>query len=170
MIERILRHYLEIKSLKALNEVQRPKKIYNVTLEDKSDFQLNKFFYKQVGKKYQWVDRLSWSTEKWIDYISNKNCFTYILKEKDQLVGYYELIHYKAIKEVEIPYFGILEEYFDKKLGGFLLSNAIKNSFSMGAKRVWVHTCSLDHKYALNNYLSRGMTIFKSEILERNTN
>ena len=70
-------------------------------------------------------------------------------------------------KEAEIAYFGILEEYYGKKLGGYLLSEAIKNSFILGAKRVWVHTCSLDHENALKNYLARGMTIFKTETLIR---
>jgi hypothetical protein len=37
----------------------------------------------------------------------------------------------------------------------------------VGCIRVWVHTCSLDHKNALLNYLSRGMKIFKSETLIR---
>ena len=57
------------------------------------------------------------------------------------------------------------KEYIGKKLGSYLLSEAIKKSFEFGSKRVWVHTCSLDHKNALKNYLSRGMAIFKSEIL-----
>jgi len=48
-----------------------------------------------------------------------------------------------------------------------LLSEAIKSSFNMGGERVWVHTCSLDHKNALKNYLARGMKNFKSEILIR---
>ena len=49
------------------------------------------------------------------------------------------------------------------KLGSYLLSIAIKKSFLDKPKRVWVHTCSLDHKNALKNYLSRGMKIFKTE-------
>jgi hypothetical protein len=28
---------------------------------------------------------------------------------------------------------------------------------------VWVHTCTLDHKYALNNYLARGLSICRKE-------
>ena len=48
-----------------------------------------------------------------------------------------------------------------------MLSEAIKNSFKLGAKRAWVHTCSLDHPHAINNYKSRGMKVFKSEILKR---
>ena len=67
---------------------------------------------------------------------------------------------------MEIAYFGILEEYQNKKLGSFLLSDAIKKSFQQNVDRVWLHTCSLDHKNALNNYLARGMKIFKSEIVK----
>lgn len=67
--------------------------------------------------------------------------------------------------EAEIAYFGLLEEYHNKKLGSYLLSIAIKESFSYKPKRVWVHTCSLDHKNALNNYISRGMKVFKKETI-----
>ena len=86
------------------------------------------------------------------------------MNRKD-LVGFFELIMHPDKKEVEIAYFGILEEYQNKKLGSFLLSDAIKKSFRENAVRVWLHTCSLDHKNALNNYLSRGMKIFKTEIV-----
>ena len=82
-------------------------------------------------------------------------------------MGYCEIILNKEKQESEIAYFGILEEYFEKKLGGFFLTQAIKKSFSLNIKRVWVHTCSLDHKNALKNYLSRGMTIFRSEIQKK---
>ena len=70
-------------------------------------------------------------------------------------------------KEVEIAYFGILEEFFSKGYGGYLLSEAIKLGFQSNVKRVWVHTCSLDHPNAILNYKSRGMQVFKNEILKR---
>ena len=167
MIEKISRKYLEIKSLSDLRESQKPSSNYIINLVEPKDFQLNKFLYKQIGKKYKWIDRLAWTDQKWIDYVSCKNLSTYVLKDGDDLVGYFELIFSEVKQEIEIAYFGILEDYFGKKLGGFLLSEAIKKSFLTGVKRVWVHTCSLDHKNALKNYLSRGMTIFKSEILKR---
>ena len=135
----------------------------HVQLIDPEDFQLNKFFYKNIGKKHHWVDRLMWSERQWINYVSNKKVKTYVLKHIDDLVGYFELIFHEDNKEVEIAYLGILEEYHNKKLGSYLLSEAIKNCFLEKIKRVWVHTCSLDHKNALNNYLSRGMKIFKKE-------
>ena len=54
---------------------------------------------------------------------------TYIFKNKEDLVGFFELIFHSEKKEVEIAYFGILEEYQNKKLGSYLLSEAIKKSF-----------------------------------------
>jgi len=167
VIEEIFRKYLEIKSIDYLNEVEKPTGSYSLNLIEPKDFQLNKFLYKQIGKKYHWIDRLAWTDKNWIAYVSNKNLITYLLRNNDNLVGYFELIFNGEKQEIEIAYFGILEEYFGKKLGGFLLTEAIKKSFSLNAKRVWVHTCSLDHKNALKNYLSRGMTVFKSEILKK---
>ena len=164
MKQEIVRNFLEINSLQNLNEVQKPFKY--LSLMQSNDFQLNKFLYKQVGKKYNWLDRLIWSDQNWINYASEKNIHTYILKYKEDLVGFFELIFYEKKKETEIAYLGILEEYFGKKLGGFLLSEAIKKSFFKNSQRVWVHTCSLDHQNALKNYLSRGLKIFKTETLK----
>ncbi len=165
MTENIFRKYLEIKSPEELKEVKKLSENYSVDLVKPQHFQLNKFFYKNIGKKYKWSDRLVWTDKNWINYVSDKRLFTYILKNKEDLVGYFELIFYKGMRETEIAYFGILEEYFGKKLGGYLLSEAIKKSFSLGSLRLWVHTCSLDHKNALKNYLARGMKVFKSEKL-----
>ena len=165
MTEEVKRNYLEINTIQDLKEGNKVSKHYSLNLINPINFQLNKFFYKNIGKNHKWVDRLTWSEEKWINYVSNKNVKTYILKCKDDLVGFFELIYHPEISETEIAYLGILKEYQNKKLGSYLLSEAIKKSFQNNVKRVWVHTCSLDHKNALNNYVSRGMKIFKTEIL-----
>ena len=165
---KVERNYLDIISLKNLSEIDKPSNNFDVRLVDPPDFQLNKFFYKQIGKKHRWVDRLIWNENQWIRYINNSNVKTYILQDGNDLAGYFEQIFDQKKLEYEIAYFGILHDYVGKRLGGYLLSEAIKKSFLMGANRVWVHTCSLDHKHALKNYLSRGMKIFKSEIININ--
>ena len=165
MKKKIIRQYLEIKSSKDINETSRPENSYSVTLINSRDFQLNKFFYKQIGKKYNWIDRLVWTDKNWIDYISNKNLLTFVLKQKNDLAGFFEIIIHNS-NEVEIAYFGLLEEYFGKGLGGYLLTDALRKSFYVnGIKRVWCHTCSYDHKHGIKNYLSRGMCIFKTETI-----
>ena len=159
----VQRNYLEIKSLENLLEVRKPNTYLKIILVDKPDYQLNKFFYKEIGKKHNWIDRLSWSEKQWIEYLNDQHVKTYILKENDNLVGFFEQIFYQSEKDCEIAYFGVLEEYIGQRYGGYLLSEAIKMSFKKGSKRVWVHTCSLDHKHALKNYQARGMKVFKSE-------
>ncbi|MBT3408141.1 GNAT family N-acetyltransferase [Candidatus Woesearchaeota archaeon] len=163
MTQEVKRNYLEISSLKDFKEIKKISNNNSLELLSPTNFQLNKFFYKNVGKKHQWVDRLVWSETQWIDYVSSKNVKTYIFKYNKDLAGFFELISHIENKETEIAYFGLLEEFQNKKLGSYLLSEAIKISLTENTKRVWLHTCSLDHKNALNNYIARGMKIFKTE-------
>ena len=76
MIIEVERQYLEIKSLKELLKVEKPNISCKISIVNPPDFQLNKFFYKQVGKKYRWTDRLEWEDKKWIDYVNNSNVKT----------------------------------------------------------------------------------------------
>ena len=170
MIINVDRSFLEINSIKKLNRSKSPGPNFKINQVDPPDFQLNKFFYKQIGKKYRWIDRLAWSDKKWIEYVENPRVKTFVLKENNNLVGFYETIYDFDNDHSEIAYFGILEEYFGKKCGGYLLSEAIKKLFEDGISRVWLHTCSLDHKNAIKNYLARGMQIFKSEKINVDVN
>ena len=164
MIEKIERFYLEINNINDLKINPISSDCFSLKEASKDNFDFNKFFYKQIGKRHQWVDRLIWQDNDWLKYISNENLRTYILKKENDLVGYFELIFNN--NDCEIAYFGILEEFIGKGYGGFLLSEALKIAFKR-AKRIWVHTCSLDHPNAIENYKSRGMKIFKTEILKR---
>ena len=166
MTQEVQRNYLEINSIRDLNKVIESSGDCSLKLLEPINFQLNKFFYKNIGKKHKWVDRLAWTENQWIDYVSDKNVETYVFKFKTDLAGFFELISHSEKKEVEIAYFGLLEEFQNKKLGSYLLSEAIQKSFKDNVNRVWVHTCSLDHKNALNNYIARGMKIFKTETIK----
>ena len=162
MMIHVERNFLEIRDVKNL-KINPKKKIQFLVKKINPDFQLNKFFYKQVGKKHRWLDRLNWSDEKWINYISNKNLDTYIISDSENLVGFFELLNNPHLSETEITYFGLLEEYIGRGIGGYALSVAIRKSFEKDIKRVWLHTCTLDHPNALKNYIARGMTVFKKE-------
>ena len=85
MKEKIFRNYLELKSLKDFKEVKKPSEDYSVELVDPKNFQLNKFFYKDIGKNCHWVDRLVWTELDWAKYISDQRLSTFILKSKNEL-------------------------------------------------------------------------------------
>ena len=124
---------------------------------------ISKKYSKKFNQNYSSI--LKWSISNSSEFWDSVWEFTKVKGFKKRKKILKSKIFYKDKLECEIAYFGILEEYIGKKFGGHLLSEAIKKSFYTGSKRVWVHTCSLDHKHALKNYLSRGMKIFKSEII-----
>ena len=74
-----------------------------------------------------------------------------------------KLPHFECVNENE----EIIDsnQFIGKKYGGYLLSEALKLGFRKNTKKVWLHTCSLDHKHDLKNYLGRGMKIFKKETI-----
>jgi GNAT superfamily N-acetyltransferase len=77
-------------------------------------------------------------------------------------VGYFEL-EQQTQGNVEVAYFGLLPQFVGKGLGGQLLTAAVSRAWELGARRVWVHTCDLDHPRALENYQARGFRVFKVE-------
>ena len=73
---KVHRHFLEIKA-KDANQVNLnfPKKI-SISRDKLRDFNINKFFYKQIGIDHYWRDRLIWSDKTWSKYALNKNLET----------------------------------------------------------------------------------------------
>ena len=163
---KVQRFFLELKKNNKPEQLIIFPKNVKISLENKKDININKFFYRQVGREHFWRDRLLWSDKEWEKYIHNENLETGIMKINDELVGFYEQEFHKDKNEIELIQMGILKEYQGKKLGSFLLSYIINKTFKLNIKRLWVHTCSLDHKHALNNYLSKGLSIFKEEEID----
>ena len=81
-------------------------------------------------------------------------------------MGFYEQEYHPGNNEIELINMGILKEYRGMKLGSTLLKHSISVAFKKKTKRMWVHTCSLDHKFALQNYKSKGFKIFKEEKID----
>jgi GNAT superfamily N-acetyltransferase len=124
--------------------------------------ELSRFLYSAVGGDWYWIDRLGWSPERWLEWLSRNGIETWVAYLEGTPAGYFELDGSSA-SEVEIAYFGLLPGFIGKRLGGWLLTRAIARAWEMGPERVWVHTCSLDGPNALANYQARGMRVFKVE-------
>ncbi len=157
------RFYLDIFSKNNLIKSKCTETDLEIFLEKYPTPDFCKFLYKEVGKDFFWRDRLRWSDQQWLDYINNNFFKLYVLKYKNNLAGYYELLYDINTNSTEIPYFGIFKELYGKGIGGYLLTDAILTAFAGNIDKVWVHTCTLDHPNALKNYIARGMKIFKTE-------
>jgi GNAT superfamily N-acetyltransferase len=120
----------------------------------------NRFLYEFVGGAWRWTDKLVWTDEQWRDYAEADNLRTWVAWIEGSPAGYFEL-QKAADGEIEICYFGLAEKFIGRGLGGYLLSEAIRQAWAWRASRVVVDTCSQDHPGALANYQARGMRIYK---------
>ena len=155
-------YYLEMKSASALKENKQSNGLQIHECEIKQ-FQFSRFLYQLVGENWQWIDRLSWSDEQWKAYAENDNLRLWVAYHRGSPAGYYELQQQDG-GNVEIAYFGLVPRFIGQGFGGYLLSQALKSAWNWkGTKRVWVHTCSLDHPSALGNYTARGLAVYRVE-------
>jgi len=121
-----------------------------------------RYLYTEVGRRYVWVDRLSWSDPQILEYLAQPSVTFCVLYVEGSPAGYYELKK-EPDGSVEITFFGLMQEYIGKGFGKAFLSDAIDRAWSQGAKRVWLHTCTLDDPAAMPNYKKRGFQPFKTE-------
>jgi GNAT superfamily N-acetyltransferase len=124
--------------------------------------ELNRFLYTAVGAPWWWYTRLPWDYSRWLTYVDRPELETWVAYVSGTPAGYFELERQEG-SNVEIAYFGLMPQFIAKGLGGALLSAAVSRAWEMGAARVWVHTCTLDHPQALRNYQARGFKVFRTE-------
>ena len=124
-----------------------------------------RYLYAEVGRDYRWRDRLSWTDEQCAAHLANPGVSIWVLYGHGAPGGYFEL-HAQHDGSIEIAYFGLMREYIGHGLGKQLLTAAAERAWSLGASRVWLHTCTLDYPAALPNYLARGFEKFREEEYE----
>jgi GNAT superfamily N-acetyltransferase len=124
--------------------------------------EFNRFLYTAVGGEWHWHERLTWSYARWLQWLDRPSLETWVAYVKGSPAGYVELDS-QPDGSVEIAYFGLLPQFIGQGLGGQLLTFAIQRAWDWGAKRVWVHTCTLDHASALRNYQARGLYLYREE-------
>jgi len=124
--------------------------------------ELNRFLYGFVGGAWAWTDKLGWSEAQWRAWAEDPCLRTWIALCRGSLAGYFELQKQPG-DDVEIAYFGLTPAFIGGGFGGELLTQAIRRAWAWDARRVWVHTCSLDHPAALANYRARGMRVYHEE-------
>src|SRR5215472_2847793 len=161
--EPLVTTYLEMGSADQL----RPKRAdpqFLIREETERDWRFNRDLYFRVGEQWDWIDKRSWTDDRWKEYATAPELRTFAGYYNDALAGYYELRR-DGEGGIEIAYFGLLPDWIGRGLGGALLTSAIEEAWQMkpNPTRVWVHTCNRDHPKALANYQSRGMVVYKVE-------
>jgi GNAT superfamily N-acetyltransferase len=128
-----------------------------------NQWSLNKFLYNYVGAPYAWTDKHNESDTQWKTYVEDPNLHTWVAHYKGIIAGYFEM-QQQNNGDVELVYFGLTPEFVGKGMGGYMLTYALEQAWALpNTKRVWLHTCTLDHPSAKGNYETRGFVHYKTE-------
>lgn len=162
-LTRVVRTYLEMRSPAQLRPATVPNPAPAVNRLERCSVELFRYLYQEVGRAYRWTDRLGWSDDTITNYLATPGISIWLMSVNDAPAGYFELRKHED-GSVEIVYFGLLPESIGRGWGKYLLTRAVESAWQLGAKRVWLHTCTLDHPAALPNYLKRGFSPVREEV------
>jgi GNAT superfamily N-acetyltransferase len=118
-----------------------------------------RFLYHQVGRDWAWKDRLGVPDEQLEEILNRPGSQLWVLFHAGHPAGYSELAGPED--EVQIQYFGLFPQYIGRGLGLPFLRWTVHRAWRSRPRRVWVHTCDLDHPNALPSYQKAGFVIYR---------
>ena len=123
-----------------------------------------RYLYDTVGADWDWFERRRLSDEALAAIIHDDAVEVFVLYVRGVPAGYVELDR-RVEHELEVAYFGLVPDYVGRGFGPCLLGWALERAWSYGPRRVWLHTCSLDHPKALSVYRRAGFEVYDRRVL-----
>lgn len=121
-----------------------------------------RFLYDAVGRDLHWVDRKKLSDDELAAIVQDPANELYVLHVDGAPAGMAELDRRRR-DEIELAYFGLMPEFRGRGLGRWLLDWIIDRAWSYAPRRLWLHTCTLDHPAALPLYRKAGFVPYREE-------
>jgi GNAT superfamily N-acetyltransferase len=118
-----------------------------------------RYLYDTVGEPWLWGDRRKLGDEALRAIVQDPAVEVYVLWVHGVPAGYAELDG-RVPGEIELAYLGLIPEFIGQRLGPYLLDWAIRTAWARDPRRLWVHTCTLDHPGALGMYEKAGFVVF----------
>ena len=157
-----VRTFLQMLSPSALRPATSADPSLRVRRLKRCPVELSRRLYEEVGRDFNWRDRLSWSETHLEEHLARPEVSVWILSRHGDVAGFFELERHED-GSVEIALFGLRPGHVGRGLGKHMLTHAVEAAWRLGAVRVWLHTCSFDSPAALPNYLARGFTEYRRE-------
>lgn len=161
----VTRTYLELRrrsDLRASRSPAAPPRLVRLRPISANDYLA---LYALVGERWHWRDRFAWPAGALDAHLQSPLVHVWVARIAGDVVGYFELVQ-RPDATVEIMYFGLAPAWIGQGLGGWLLTRAVEEAFTLGAERVTLNTCTLDGPHAMANYLARGFTVVCDEVYE----
>ncbi|HTA38148.1 MAG TPA: GNAT family N-acetyltransferase [Candidatus Acidoferrales bacterium] len=119
--------------------------------------------FQRVGEPYLWSSRLAIGDPELLRILRDPGIEVYVLRDGGDDVGLLEL-DFRIAGHCEIGFFGLLERTVGTGAGRYLMNRTLERAWTRDVRRVWVHTCNLDHPAALPFYIRSGFVPYKREV------
>lgn len=116
-----------------------------------------RFLYLQVGKRWNWADRLRMSDPELTSVLHDKRNAVTVLYVNGAPAGFFELLQVDE-DTVELSHFGMFEHALGLGLGKWFLLQTLYAAWNTNPKTVRVSTNTLDHPRALQLYQRFGFS------------
>ena len=125
-----------------------------------------RFLYDAVGRGYHWLSRRKMSDAELASILGDPARELYVLHVAGSPAGFSELDRRKP-DDLELVQFGLMPEFTQQGLGKWFLHWTLEKAWSCEPKRLWLHTCTLDHSAAVPLYEQAGFVQFREESIRR---
>lgn len=119
--------------------------------------------YRRVGSEWLWFSRLTMADEALRAILHDPAVELWALERGGEGVGILELDR-RQPGEVELAFLGLVPALVGSGAGSLLMDHALARAFARPIRRLWVHTCTLDHPAALAFYIRRGFRPYRRAI------
>lgn len=166
---RIAITYMELRTADPLIVPAKERPNYKLRQATEINPKFGFFLYSSVGAQWNWTLRRKWTDRDWDAYLSLREIEIWVAYVGCKTAGYFELSSSQTINAthgetgVQVVQFGLFPNFIGRRLGGFLLCDAVLRGREVGDGRIWLHTCTRDHPHALLNYKARGFREYKKE-------
>ncbi|MEM7251243.1 MAG: GNAT family N-acetyltransferase [Pseudomonadota bacterium] len=121
-----------------------------------------RYLYNSVGRPWLWYERRLLEDDALAAIIKHPQVVIDVLFVHNNPAGFCEF-DLRRWPELEIAYFGLMPDFIGQGLGPYFLDACIRAGWARGPRRLWLHTCTLDHPKALRTYLNAGFAAYRTE-------
>jgi GNAT superfamily N-acetyltransferase len=119
--------------------------------------------FRRIGSDWLWFSRLQLTDRELSAIIRDDRVDVLTLSADGETGGLLELDR-RATPDIEIALFGLVGPFMGRGAGRALMRAGLERAWSFAPRRVWLHTCSLDHPRAMGFYLRTGFAAYKRAI------
>jgi GNAT superfamily N-acetyltransferase len=116
--------------------------------------------YRAIGERWFWYSRLGASDAEVAAVLADPGVIAFAATRAGRDIGLVEL-DLRQAGEAEIVYFGLVDEATGQGLGRRMMDRTLAIAWREPVRRVWLHTCTLDHPGAIAFYRRSGFTPYR---------